>query len=602
MRELNDALTVAQQGKSRKPAIKLTLTSGANEEIYQLDRIKSISLKEEPFSINAELDLNNYDKALTEKDYTGYKAVISCGLITKEGVKYSDKPPMWVIPQRFDSSTTRLACQLNMIGIPNLLGEDRASAAYLPNNNDTKKVKDLIREIAGDSGVTHLACYNHTQKYDVVFDSEDALIDVYQPKDGFRIRLNGSRLAALSRLLDFTECVMRFGADGKIHILKPTTTGTTYKYQYSLDSGHAFFSKAYRKRLVIPNYIVVQSKPDDDPQSSGFAEYTPSSDLIEKRQYFETRLVDDDQADDIAAAILGKYVLNAESGAAEVPINCGAEIFDYVIVTDTREGDYIVGSIGSLVTTYRAATKSKQEEYNIRFSFGGWASVRGLMNDLEVYPAGYDPAETAQDTADRKIKTFYQDSAPTATGIGDIWIDTNDNNKRYRWSGSAWVEWPDLSVWRHIETITLSSAASSVTFSGLSTDWNSYRLTVFTKSDTAPRLLYMRFNGDDGANYHFQYLLAALDTVSSGYDIDQNQIYLGPLTSTNFSLLDIHIFNGVATEEKNVLAHNAAWHQNYQAISGVWDNAVDKITSITLLPSSDNFAIGSRFILEGNRQ
>ena len=38
------------------------------------------------------------------------------------------------------------------------------------------------------------------------------------------------------------------------------------------------------------------------------------------------------------------------------------------------------------------------------------------------------------------LATFAQDDAPTSgMGTGDIWLDTNDDNKLYRWNGSAWV-------------------------------------------------------------------------------------------------------------------------------------------------------------------
>ncbi len=53
---------------------------------------------------------------------------------------------------------------------------------------------------------------------------------------------------------------------------------------------------------------------------------------------------------------------------------------------------------------------------------------------------------TAQATADSKIKTFYQTSPPTATGVGDIWFDTDDGNKQYFWNGTAWVSVQDLGI------------------------------------------------------------------------------------------------------------------------------------------------------------
>lgn len=52
----------------------------------------------------------------------------------------------------------------------------------------------------------------------------------------------------------------------------------------------------------------------------------------------------------------------------------------------------------------------------------------------------------AQATADGKVQSFYAPSAPTAEGVGDLWFDTDDGNKQYRWSGSAWVAVQDTKI------------------------------------------------------------------------------------------------------------------------------------------------------------
>lgn len=53
-------------------------------------------------------------------------------------------------------------------------------------------------------------------------------------------------------------------------------------------------------------------------------------------------------------------------------------------------------------------------------------------------------ATAAQSTANTKILTFYQTSAPSASSVGDLWVDTDDANRRvYRWSGSAWQQIAD---------------------------------------------------------------------------------------------------------------------------------------------------------------
>ncbi len=72
------------------------------------------------------------------------------------------------------------------------------------------------------------------------------------------------------------------------------------------------------------------------------------------------------------------------------------------------------------------------------------------VQDNEIDQAISDAAN-AQATADGKIVTFRQTTAPTAEGTGDIWIDSDDNNKPYRWDGAAWVaqDW-DGGIWAKI--------------------------------------------------------------------------------------------------------------------------------------------------------
>lgn len=55
-------------------------------------------------------------------------------------------------------------------------------------------------------------------------------------------------------------------------------------------------------------------------------------------------------------------------------------------------------------------------------------------------------AAGAQATADGKVTTFYQASAPTIKALGDLWIDSDDSNKLYRWSGTAWTEVRDSGI------------------------------------------------------------------------------------------------------------------------------------------------------------
>ena len=75
-----------------------------------------------------------------------------------------------------------------------------------------------------------------------------------------------------------------------------------------------------------------------------------------------------------------------------------------------------------------------------RWSGSSW----DVVQDKKIQEA-VQKAEDAQATADGKIVTFYQSTPPTATAVGDLWVDTDDNNHLYRWDGTEWVDIQDKS-------------------------------------------------------------------------------------------------------------------------------------------------------------
>lgn len=83
---------------------------------------------------------------------------------------------------------------------------------------------------------------------------------------------------------------------------------------------------------------------------------------------------------------------------------------------------------------------------------------------VPVAPTVYDPLNNpfilgisdAEAIADGRITSFYQTTAPTATGVGDIWFDTDDGNKMYRWNGTSWATAQDTAI-----TTAISAAADA---------------------------------------------------------------------------------------------------------------------------------------------
>jgi len=72
-------------------------------------------------------------------------------------------------------------------------------------------------------------------------------------------------------------------------------------------------------------------------------------------------------------------------------------------------------------------------------------------------------AAFAQATADGKVELFRQATAPTATGIGDIWIDSDDG-KMWTWNGSIWIYDPNDELGNAIDAAQSTANARNTTF------------------------------------------------------------------------------------------------------------------------------------------
>lgn len=420
MRTLHADLLAAQVvGRFDIPLVNLKLTYSALEENYTKGRILSIEREEQPYSHRITILLDNRDKAFNSKDYKGWTATLSAGATLNSIDRTSPFPPLRVIQHLFSSQPSNLFLQLVCVGIPNLMAEEKAKEAYLPEETDTKTVQQLFSAIAGAT----LAPYTNCVAIDVVYDSTDTLLTTYQPKDSFRLYRNSSRLAALRRLIDYTKCVWRIEDDGKIHVFQPTTSGVVYDYEYSLtvDSEHPFLFKGFAEKIVIPNRIVVESEDDDDPFYSGVATHTASHDKLPLIQYETTYLTSNSQGNDIAEAILSKYAMAADGGSLFTELwNVGIETHDYIKVTDARMGNSRTGNVGKVIWRWNLV----EGTMDMTFWFGGWLSVRQMMSNLEVFPSGIGSAGAYFERLEVKDLIVQNISAEN---LDMVWIDPEGN-------------------------------------------------------------------------------------------------------------------------------------------------------------------------------
>lgn len=214
------------------------------------------------------------------------------------------------------------------------------------------------------------------EAYVVVYDSEDSIIDSYVPADAFKILEGTSRLDTINKLLAYTGCAKRIEVDGRIHIMTPTVSGSTYDSEYAhATTSHNFYSKSTREALVLPNKVTVHSFPTDDTIYTYSATSAASYALLPVEDFVRTTLTSSDpQAKGLAEARILQLERNAQRGSAYTMMNMGSEILDYVLVTDEWQDDSRAGSIGFVRRTYNVG----QDRLAMQFSFGS-AERKGVI-------------------------------------------------------------------------------------------------------------------------------------------------------------------------------------------------------------------------------
>jgi hypothetical protein len=165
-----------------------------------------------------------------------------------------------------------------------------------------------------------------------------------------------------------------------------------------------------------------------------------------------------------------------------------------------------------------------------------------------------------------------------------------------------------MATYKPLQSITLTSNASSITFSSISQDYTDLVLVSQTQQVTSSEDLAIRFNNDSTSVYSRTYICGDGSTAHSGRSTSQSYIILDhhgtPPTSTSFGSSIVNIPNySNTTLNKTVLNRNGSI-DSPQAIAtvanvGLW-RSTSAITSITVLcTNSSNLKAGSTFDLYG---
>ncbi len=158
------------------------------------------------------------------------------------------------------------------------------------------------------------------------------------------------------------------------------------------------------------------------------------------------------------------------------------------------------------------------------------------------------------------------------------------------------------ATYEPLATTTLSSAASSVTFSGISGSYTDLVLIVFVSSNSVSQDMYLQYNADTGSNYSFTTLRGNGTSASSQRGSNETGARFSdqssPTTTTSNTAI-IHIMNyaNTTTYKTNISRSNNA-STGIDAMTTLWRNTA-AITSVKVFPISGNMASGSTFTLYG---
>lgn len=333
-----------------------------------------------------------------------------------------------------------------------------------------KKASQVVNNIVSEGlALTKTKIIDSAENQNITWDSHGLLCREYLPiTDSYDVQ----QLKIINRGLYLTDdnwLTARAGI-GNFMYYDPSDGETKEAYGVIADTliGNLILSEKvgiYNKNNSITldeNGIILTATAYDGDGRSIFTVRRKSVDEAGNPVYTNVIYMDTDgnaHFDGIINATSGKFTGDVIASSLIIE---GTTADDYVNSRVTKVTDSIEDSLDELIdvvdgktTTYYGSTAPKDpDERDIwydtstgtikRYSGGRWVDITD-----EALKKALDKAGDAQATADGKIRTFAQATAPTgmtAKDVGDLWIDTSDNNKLYRWNGSKWVEYRDKLI------------------------------------------------------------------------------------------------------------------------------------------------------------
>lgn len=150
-----------------------------------------------------------------------------------------------------------------------------------------------------------------------------------------------------------------------------------------------------------------------------------------------------------------------------------------------------------------------------------------------------------------------------------------------------------------LQTITLSSTATTVTFGSIPNSYKDLVLVINAAANSAVATVGVRFNSDSGNNYSWVSMVGNGSSATSSNSASTNVALIGYTLNTTTWVSRAQVMDYSATDKhKTILSRTDNAGAETTAIANRWAST-SAVTSLQVSAASNSFASGSTFSLYG---
>jgi hypothetical protein len=346
-------------------------------------------------------------------------------------------------------------------------------------------------------------------------DNSDGIVNIRQIQ--MYTQTGANVLQVIQDALGRTKTSARIGNDGKVHLFSVVSDPSpSYTYQ---QGAHTTVRNSLDTRLVLPTRILVYNSKDHLSSSDvlvGSAEDTVASARYGRPilQIVDVEIQSNAEGDEVAAALLRKSQMEAQTGEVESLVNCGQELLDYIQVVDDRTGVTFTGYVGGLRRIYQANQGINKQI----LSLGGLAEAATLDNPMDQYQTNY-PTSKAPEVGYTNVPS------PVQAGEKLVLVDvpfTPVSNNRVTWTG-GYLRFSDGSV-QFIQPGS-RDMTSDHEFGWVADGSDTLQWTVSLGGVQGPgRVFVVQLNRDLGVGFNLVQVIPA----TGDWRLNLDQVYDGP--------------------------------------------------------------------------